>query len=74
MVSQWLFLWLFFKACWGFFKLEIMELLLNFHSQAVFYVAQTRTRTRTRHKHGYRDMAIFEKYGHDMAGTRRLNN
>ena len=26
----------FFKACWGFLKLEIMELLANFHLQAVF--------------------------------------
>ena len=26
----------FFKACWDFLKLEIMEVLANFHSQAVF--------------------------------------
>ena len=26
----------FFKVCWDFLKLEIMEVLANFHSQAVF--------------------------------------
>ena len=26
----------FFKACWDFLKLEIMEVLANFHSQAIF--------------------------------------
>ena len=26
----------FFQSCWGFLEQEIMELLANFHSQAVF--------------------------------------
>ena len=30
------FLMAFFKACWDFLKLEIIEVLANFHSQAVF--------------------------------------
>ena len=33
----------FFKACWDFLKLEIMEVLANFHSQAVFEKSLTAT-------------------------------
>ena len=33
----------FFKACWDLLKLEIMEVLANFHSQAVFEKSLTAT-------------------------------
>ena len=33
----------FFNACWDFLKLEIMEVLANFHSQAVFEKSLTAT-------------------------------